>query len=264
MHVVAWNDPTLDPDDPKRLAGYLITDTLWSAEALRPIDAAASAELSRTLQSLDWTGNGLQDVLFHPVERMLHRSDDEDPVHGHSLGVFPVAGGRTVDVRVMRQRWDAGYEAGHPTLFAEHAVYQALHDFWKGRTEEARRRIVGVVRKDGPDDPIFWDADSGILVDHADREDWERFRKGVRPSCRNASFKLGVLLYAIRLMGMEAEIGASVDGMRKRLWSAQSNDGGVAHFVEIRRGEEGKPDRSGATGEATSIAILAETIRRAE
>ena len=32
--VIAWKDPTLEPANLKILAGYVITDTLWSAKAL--------------------------------------------------------------------------------------------------------------------------------------------------------------------------------------------------------------------------------------
>ena len=67
--VIAWKDPTLEPSNPKLLAGYLITDTLWSAKALKVIDPIASQEMEQGLQHLGWYGNGLQDVLFHPIER---------------------------------------------------------------------------------------------------------------------------------------------------------------------------------------------------
>ena len=69
---------------------------------------------------------GLHDVLFHPLDKILHRPADDDFVHGFSLGRFPTADGQTVDLRVLRQKWDANFNVGHPKLFAEHAVYQAL------------------------------------------------------------------------------------------------------------------------------------------
>ncbi|MDG3007003.1 hypothetical protein [Paludisphaera mucosa] len=266
LRVIAWKDPTLAPEDPNRLAGYLITDALWASRALRPFDPDAAGAMERSLHALGWPGNGLHEVLFHPVDRMLHRPDDADFVHGRSLGVFAIDGGRSVDVRVLGQRWDPDFEAGHPRLFAEHAAYQALHEFWKGDEAAARRRILGIVRDDRAtdrDDRIFWDGEAGILVDQAGREDWHRFQRGERPTGRHASFKLGVLLYAIRLTGVEAEVGPPLEGMKRRLWSARREDGGVAHFVEVRRGGQGEPARSGATGEATAIAILSETIQPA-
>ena len=33
--AIAWKDPTLVPEQPNLLAGYLITDTLWASVALR-------------------------------------------------------------------------------------------------------------------------------------------------------------------------------------------------------------------------------------
>ena len=85
VRAIAWKDPTLAPEDPKLLAGYVITDTFWAAKALKPFDAALSDEMERGIQRLGWYGNGLQDVLFHPVKRVLHRSADEDFVHGPAL-----------------------------------------------------------------------------------------------------------------------------------------------------------------------------------
>jgi hypothetical protein len=88
----------------------------------------------------------------------LHRPIDQDLVHGFSLGRFPTADGWIVDVRVPRQQWDAGFTAGHPKLFAEHAVYQALLDHWQGREGEARRRILEIMRENrNAQDRMFWD-----------------------------------------------------------------------------------------------------------
>jgi hypothetical protein len=265
IRVIAWKDPTLAPDEPKLLAGYVITDTLWGAKALKPFDPEAAGEIERGLRRLGWYGNGLHDVLFHPIDRMLHRSADEDFVHGHSLGRFPIEGGRSVDLRVFRQKWDADYDVGHPILFAEHAAYQGISDFWKGRKEEARRRVLGIVTDDrstDPNDQIFWDRHARVLVDYVTRKDWLRFQKGDGPTCRHYSFKLGVLLYAIRLLGIEGEIGPRLEEMRRRLWSAQTEDGGVAHFIDVRHDGGVTPGQRDSTGEATAIAILTETVRR--
>jgi hypothetical protein len=264
LRVIAWKDPTLAPENPKLLAGYVITDTLWAAKALKPLNAKISIELERSIRRLGWQGNGLHDVLFHPVERLLHRSADEDIVHGHSLGHFEIEGGSRVDLRVFRQKYDADYEVGHPHLFAEHAVYQALFDFWNGRKAEARRRILGIVNDDrgtDPNDQIFWDRDSGILVDYVNREEWGRFQARKDPTCRHFSFKLGVLLYAVQLMGLDQEFEMAMEKMNTRLWSAQAEDGGIAHFVEVRHDGQLLDSRRDSTGEATAIAILSKTVK---
>jgi hypothetical protein len=264
LKVVAWKDPTLVPEDPKLLAGYLITDTLWAARALRPFEPGLAAEVERGLGRAGWYGNGLHDVLFHRLDRNLHRSADADIVHGHSLGVFPLDDGRAVDLRVFRQRWDADYDVGHPHLFAEHAAYQALLDAGNGRAVAARERLLGVIRDSratDPDDPQFWDADAGVLVDHVTRDEWLRLRRGEAPSARHFTFKLGVLLYALRVLGLEGEVGADrLAAMRARLWSAQLADGGLAHFLDVRRDGTVVPARRDATGEATAIGILSETV----
>jgi hypothetical protein len=262
IRVIAWKDPTLEPADPGLLAGYVITDTLWAGEALRLFDPAAARAIEASNRCLGWPGNDLHDVLFHRLDKILHRSADEDIVHGFSLGRYPLDDGRTVDVRVFRQKWDATYGAGHPHLFAEHAVYRALYDFWQGRVLQARRRVLDVIAEDptsNPPDPIFWDPQAGILVDFVNRKDWAAFHDGQRPVCRHYTFKLGVLLYAVRLLGLETEVGPTLAGMKERLWSAQTESGGVAHFVDIRKVGTSTIGRQ-PTGEASAIAILAEAV----
>jgi hypothetical protein len=262
LRVIVWKDPTLAPEDPKLLAGYVITDTLWAAKALSLFDQTVSAEMEASIDHLGWHGNGLRDVLFHPIERLRHRPDDADIMHGHSLGHFPAGGGLVVDLRVPRQRWDPGFSLGHPTLFAEHAVYDALNDFWHGRTAPARRKILDVIadkRNSDPKDCTFWDDEAGILVDYVNQGDWLALGEGKRDVCRHFTFKLGVLLYAIRVMGLEPEIGAPVQSMKRRLWSAQTRSGGVAHHVDVHAGGGGSAGRE-PTGEASAIAILAEVV----
>ena len=262
VRVIAWKDPTLEPENPKLLAGYVITDTLWSARALEPFDPSASRDLRGGVERLGWRGNGLHEVLFHPVDTILHRSADVDAVHGFSLGRFPTTGGRTVDLRVFRQKFDARFDVGHPRLFTEHAIYHALHDYWQGREAQARRRIRDVVadrRAEDPGDRTFWDGERHILVDFVNYEPWLAFHGGERPACRHYTFKLGVLLYAIRLLGMESEMGDSLDGMKRRLWNAQTESGGLAHFVDVGREAEFITGRQ-PTGEATAIAILSEVV----
>jgi hypothetical protein len=262
IRVIAWKDPTLEPVDPKLLAGYAITDTLWAAKALTLFDPAASHEMEDSLRRLGWPGNGLHDVLFHPLDKILHRSADADVVHGFSLGRYPIADGQTVDVRVFRQKWDASYDVGHPLLFAEHAVYRALHDFWQGRSREARRRVLDVTLENRTaivPDHVFWDPTAGVLVDFVNHGDWLAFQDGRRAVCRHYTFKLGVLLYAIRLLGLEEEVGAPLKGMKERLWSAQTPSGGLAHFVDVRTDGTLTTGRQ-PTGEASAIAILAEVV----
>jgi hypothetical protein len=262
LRVIAWKDPTLEPEDPKLLAGYVITDTLWAAKALELFDQKLSREIEQSINHLGWSGNGLQDVLFHPIDRLRHRPDDEDIIHGHSLGRFSAGTGVIVDLRVLRQRWDPGFSLGHPALFAEHAAYAAINDFWHGRTAPARRKILDVIadrRATDSKDCTFWDDKAGILVDYVNYDDWLALNEGKRDVCRHFTFKLGALLYAIRLMGLEAEVGAPLQAMKRRLWSAQTKSGGVAHFVDVRANGEGTPGRE-PTGEASAIAILAEVV----
>ena len=258
--IIAWKDPTLEPHNAGLLAGYVITDTLWAAKALKPLNATASWEMEEGIRRLGWYGNGLHDVLFHRVDKLLHCPADEDFVHGHSLGRFSVNGGRVVDLRVFRQKWDAAFDQGHPRLFTEHAVYRALHDYWLGRHDDARQRLREAIadqRTTDPQDPMFWDDRSGVVVDHVNRRDWLVSSQGGMPHCRHYTFKLGVLVYAIRLVRMEQEVPLA--RMKERLWCAQLANGGLAHFVDVRPDGTATPGQD-ATGEATAIAILTETL----
>ncbi len=90
--------------------------------------------------------------------------------------------------------------------------------------------------------------------------DWFEFHEGKRATCRLFTFKLGVLLYAIRVMGLEGEIGDRLALMKRRMWSAQTESGGLAHFVDVEA--DGKSTAGlEPTGESSAIAILAEAVR---
>jgi len=104
---------------------------------------------------------------------------------------------------------------------------------------------------------MFWDDRTGVLVDYVNRGDWVACSQGKKPHCRHYSFKLGVLVYAIRLVGMEQEVPLA--RMKERLWSAQLASGGLGHFVDVRPDGTVTPGQD-ATGEATAIAVLTETL----
>jgi hypothetical protein len=266
FHLVAWKDPTLEPGDPRLLAGYVITDTLWASRALRPLEPAVAGRLEAATRRLGWPGNGLHEVLFEPVEPIRHRPIDADLVHGHSLGLARLEDGRTVDVRVFREAADPAFEIGHPALFAEHAVYQALHEHWRGDAEAARDRLRRLLPHSRPADPsvqIFWDPGLRVLVDAVTLDDWRDCIGGRRAGCRQYTFKLGTLLYAIRVTGLEPELGSRLQPLRESLWRAQRPDGGLAHFVDIAADGTFEPTTADATGEASAIAILTETVRPA-
>ena len=262
LSVIAWKDPTLDRSQANLLAGYLITDTLWSAKALKLFDPAASQEMERSLRRLGWYGNQLHDVLFHPVGNVLHCPADADFVHGFSLGRYSLADGRIVDLRVFRQKWDSRADEAYPRLFAEHALYRVLDDYWHGRREQARHRVLEIIngqRTAKTHDRIFWDDQADILVDDVTRADWLAFRQDQRPACRHYTFKSGLLLYAVRLLGLEKNLGSRLGNVRRRLWSAQIESGGVAHYVDVRSDGTATAGLD-PTGEASAIAILAEVV----
>lgn len=263
LHVIAWKDPTLAADDSKLLAGYLSIDTLWGSRALQPFYPADAKRIDDSLDRLGHTGNGLHEVLFRPVYRLLHAPADIDYIHGSSIGHYATTNGLMVDLRVFSRRSDAAMDVGHPQLFTEHAVFEALNSYWHGQRAEARDRILECIRDDranAGNDKLFWDSAREVLVDHVSFLEAEGRSKKSVWTVRNYTFKLGLLLYAVRFLRLEAEVGDCLSQMHRRLWQAQCKDGGLAHFIEVDRNGNAGPALLPATGEATAIAILAHTI----
>lgn len=263
LRIIAWKDPTLAADDPNLLAGYLSIDTLWGSRALQPFYPADAKRIDDSLDRLGHTGNRLHEVLFRPVCRLLHAPADIDFIHGSSIGHYKTSNGRMVDLRVFNRRWDAAMDVGHPELFIEHAVFEALNSYWHGQFDEARNRILECIRDDRVNagtDKLFWDSQKAVLVDHVTFLEAEERRHKKVWTARNYTFKLGVLLYAVRFLGLETEVGDHLPQMYRRLWQAQGKDGGLAHFVEVDRNGNAGPALVPATGEATAIAILAHAI----
>ena len=67
------------------------------------------------------------------------------------------------------------------------------------------------------------------------------------------------MLYALRCTGLDREFPEATEALDRRLWQAQRPDGGVAHRIVVNSDGE-VVMQSGATGEATSLAILAGTV----
>jgi outer membrane protein assembly factor BamB len=261
VSVIAWKDPTLSAEIPNRLTGYTITDTLWASYALSASHPEMAKKLRDSLERLGCDSNSLHEVICEPLESIHHKPTDPDIVHGRSLGIMTVDD-VTVDVRHVTMTQDEAFTAGHPTLFAEHAVYQALFEFRNGQRESAKDRIRRIFHRKGDTDPtaIVWDNTHGLLTDFAGRSEFEKFQTGQTTSCRQYSFKLAVLLYAVRLMGLQPEFPLEVKVLQQRLRAAPLDSGGVPHFFDVER-DGAISYRSGATGEATAIFILAETVR---
>jgi hypothetical protein len=263
MTLVAWHDPTLAPTDGNALAAYAITDSLWASRALTLQYPAQAEAIADTLQKLNCHRNNLHEVLFQPVNAIHHRSDDKDIVHGSLLGTFQVDH-KTISVRSFRMRWDADYSIGHPSLFAEHAVYQSLFHFWNGKKDLARQHLASIFDSNSNSRRVIrWDRDRSVLVDHVNAEDYQRFLAKESTTCRQYTFKLALIVYAVRLLNLDVVDEAVLRQMQDNIWSSQLISGGIPHFFDVS--SEGKitscPD---ATAEATSIAILSETVTAAK
>lgn len=259
LTLVAWHDPSLAPNDNSALVAYAITDSLWAARALSLQYATQSEAIFNSLAKLNCKQNNLHEVLFQPISAIHHRSDDDDIVHGCLLGAFQ-RNGKTISVRSFRMRLDADYSIGHPSLFAEHAVYQSLFHFWNGNTNLAKQQLASVFNL-SPDARavIHWDRERAVLVDHVNADEYQRFLARETKTCRQYTFKLALMVYALRLMNLDLVDNAVIQQMQECIWSSQLDSGGIPHFFDVNF--EGKitscPD---ATAEATAIAILSETI----
>ena len=267
ISVIAWYDPTLHPGcDPCAdessikcaFAAYLVTDTLWASKALAPYHPELAENLHRGLMALKRYGNGLHEVLFHSIKGGLLGHLPKLGVHGTHIGSCS-ASGRELELRTL----DIQPNSIDPAQSCETQVYEALQAFWEGNEEEGKERLRETYHG-GPGDSCYWDAVNKIFVDAATLYVAKNLLDcDPEGSCfANATFKLGVFLYAVRVMGMEAEFADQLPILEQRLWDAQHQDGdmagGMAHIVLYRTGEEPQP-LCGATGEATAIAVLAYT-----
>ncbi len=267
ISVIAWKDPTLNPELPNRLAGYAITDTLWASYALTLTQPKIAEELGESLKNIDCLGNSMHEVIWRSVSSIGHKPVDSDLVHGRSIGVM-ASGDRMIDVRTFTVVADREFEVGHPLLFAEHAAYQSLYEFRLGKQESARIRLrsifqkgIGAARDSNPsENPVRWQHEHGLLVDYVIQPEYSKFKKGESSTCRQYAFKLAVLLYTCRLLGLNSEFPDELDLMHRRLMAAQLPSGGIPHFYDIDSTGTRVMPCPDATGEATAIFMLAETV----
>jgi hypothetical protein len=261
ISVIAWKDPTLNPELPEQLAGYVITDTLWASYALTLTHPKVAEELRDSLERLNCSGNSLHEVVWQPLEVIAHKPADLDIVHGRSIGVMS-SGKITIDVRSFTMNTDRDFEIGHPSLFAEHSVYQALYEFRLGKKDSAKKRLRAIFRTSNEDTKpqIHWERTNGLLVDYVVEKEFNSLLAGKTKTCRQYSFKLAILLYACRLLGLEREFPEELEEMNQRLQSAQLRNGGVAHYFDVENSSSEAQACPDATGEATAIFILAQTV----
>lgn len=267
VSVIAWKDPTLNPELPKQLAGYAITDTLWASYALTLTNPEVAKELHDSLDRLDCLGNSLHEVIWQRIESIRHKPIDSDIVHGKSIGIIS-SGDETVDIRTFTLSADRDFEVGHPLLFAEHAAYQSLYEYRLGKEESARARLRKIFqRKQGAandeisaEQLIRWDQNRGLLIDYVTESEYAKLLKGETASCRQYTFKLAVLLYACERLGLKREFPDEFELMHRQLSAAQLPSGGVSHFYDVDLSKKRITPGPDATGEATAIFMLAKTV----
>jgi hypothetical protein len=274
LPLIVWDDPTLQPN---QTVGYMITDTLWAAKALEPYDPELSDSMQRALLAAGWYGNGLHDTLFHAVSGLAHKPASSDVVHGTLLEQCAFAGGQAApqiaQLFVPEVSVDPAWTDGNSSQFIDSAVYTALNDYWHGEVELAKSRIRNLItdHRGTGWDTMFWDNERWILVDQASRCDYDAVVgtcSAACPECRvcegnncllyNASYKLGLVLYAAKIMGLGTErpLAQPLADIEYRLWEGQNENGGLAHLI-FYAVNANLALRSGPTGEATAIAILA-------
>lgn len=276
LPMITWDDPTLQPAP---TVSYVITDSLWAAKALAPYDPDLAEAMQLGLVRAGWFGNGLHDTLFHPVDALAHRPASDDFVHGTLLdrcSLIGAASAERTQLRVPELAPDQAWTDGNSTQFIDSAVYTALDEFWHGEVEQARARVREMIvdSRSAGFDTMFWDSERWISVDQAARCDYDAYVGACSPQCPgcticegaaciayNASYKLGLLLYAGRVTGVasEPQLVAQFDAIEHRLWEGQRDDGGLPHVV-FYGPNAALIAKSGATGEATSIAVLSQSL----
>jgi hypothetical protein len=121
-------------------------------------------------------------------------------------------------------------------------------------------RAIFRTYNEGTKRQIHWERKNGLLVDYVIEKEFNSLLTGETKTCRQYSFKLASLLYACRLQGLEREFPEELEKMNQRLQSTQLRSGGVAHYFDVETSGNAVQACSDATGEATAIFILAQTV----
>ena len=274
LPLVTWDDPTLLEHE---TVSYLITDTLWAVKALAPYDPELSDDMRRGLLSVGWYGNGLHDALFHGVDALAHKPASSDVVHGTLIERCSLASqAATTQVYAPELSVDPAWTEGNSAQFIDSAIFTALNDFWHGEVEQAKARVRALItdHRGSGWDTMFWDNERWVLVDQASRCDYDAVVGACSAACphctvcqgdacrfHNASYKLGLVLYAARAMGLHDEpaLSRALADIEYRLWEGQHEDGGLAH-LSFYAPNGALADKTGSTGEATAIAVLAHSV----
>jgi hypothetical protein len=261
ISMIAWKDPTLAPELLNQLAGYAITDTLWSSYALTLTEPKLARELHDSLSALDCLGNSLHEVIWRPIESIAHKPIDADIVHGRSIGKM-LSGNSTIDIRSFTMAADNDFEVGHPLLFAEHAAYQSIYEFRLGKHISATERLRSIFRdtSESSSQRVHWNREHGVLMDFVTEDNFKLLQAGDTTTIRQYSFKLATLHYACRLLGLEPEFPDTLKEISRKLASAQLKSGGVSHFFDVDTEHDMVYAGADATGEATAMFVLTNTI----
>lgn len=260
VRLIAWDDPSLNP----AYVAYLMTDTLWAQHALMPYNSSLASAMKSSLIGAGWYGDGLFDTLFRDVGTPAFKPLDSDAAHGTLLGNCPAtSNGRTAQIRTFTFGVDQGWTDGQSRQFIDTAVYRALDEYWAGGStrQTGINRINDLILdlRHGGQDLMFWDTAQRVFVDVSSRGDYDNLGNYV-----NATYKVGLVLYALKVMGISNSNAAA---MKQRLADAQwplgsgDNSGGLAHTVTYNQSGT-KVGASGPTGEATSIGLLSSTVNR--
>jgi hypothetical protein len=253
--LIAWDDPSLSA-----YVAYLMTDSLWAQHALKPFNATLAAAMKTTLVNAGWWGDGLFDTLFRRIGNVPFKPLDQDVAHGAQIASCTATNGRTAQLRVFNFGFDQSWTDGQSRQFIDSAVYRALDEYWTGGTtrQTGINRINSLIAdtRHAENDLMFWDATKRVFVDVSSRADFDN-----GGNYDNATFKVGLVLYALKVMGISSPFA---DAMKQRLADAQWGPfldflGGLAHVVTYDASGN-KVGASGPTGEATSIGILSSTV----
>ena len=101
-----------------------------------------------------------------------------------------------------------------------------------------------------------------MLVDFVVEPVYSKFVSREAKFCRQYSFKLATLLYACRLVAIDHEFPGETVELSRILRSVQMIEGGIPHFFDVEEGNFSIKPCPDATGEATAIFVLAETVFR--
>ena len=264
VSLIAWWDPSLSTNQ-SQLVAYTLSDTLWSAWALRQllVNSTVSNRLNYSLHTLGCASNGFFDQIFNVRADFHGHNNDSDRAHGTVLGGASCADHEVVAIRFPHYiQQPNATDRAMAANFVDFAVQYAFYLLWNGEQSAATTILrTAADQTKQPKAGIWFEEELGLLLDQADAVNYDKWKAGKGPLVY-CPFKQALFVLAAREMALVGG-GVAPESLLSRLehraLDGQAADGSFCHRVEL--GADGKrlplPAAHCGTGETTAAVALA-------